>query len=194
MATLKVFHSDHEILGQMISDFTGAIGSDQFHSLIEKYGYRKVDPKQWYSLQQFLDFTEDLRKQSGGRLNLVSIGISMAMNGVFPPDLDQMPILEILKLIPLSYPLNNRGTNIGYVKAEILTAMHVKFMIKNPYSEDMIYGTTYGIMKRFATPQKLSFTVYYDENVPRREEGGEETIIHIEWREKYNHRADFYFK
>ncbi len=52
--------------------------------------------------------------------------------------------------------------------------------VTGPYPDDLVYGVVFGFARRLLPPD-VYFTVYYDAALPRRDEGGIETVIHVEW-------------
>jgi hypothetical protein len=46
--------------------------------------------------------------------------------------------------------------------------------------DDLEYGILYGFAKRFLAGTQ--FTVWYDEDLPRMDQGGDQTVIHVKWK------------
>jgi hypothetical protein len=78
-----------------------------------------------------------------------------------------------------AYRMNYRGTDIGEVRAERVDDTHVRIIIRSFEPDNLWYGNMHGLMRRFARGSR--WTVYFDPDVPRREQGGEVTIIHVRW-------------
>jgi hypothetical protein len=114
-------------------------------------------------------------------LDLVSIGMKLVECAPMPPQFASLPILAILQSAPAAYKLTDRGTDPGDIRCEVVADKHVKLYFRLPDPDDQLYGITYGYMRRFASPRGIRFTVYYDKEALRREEGGEYTIIHVTW-------------
>jgi hypothetical protein len=57
---------------------------------------------------------------------------------------------------------------------------HVILTVRSFEPDTLWYGNIYGLMRRFAAGRE--FTVYFDEDQPRHETGGETTLIHVTWK------------
>ncbi|MBI5958326.1 MAG: hypothetical protein HY866_06320 [Chloroflexi bacterium] len=181
MAPYKLFHPDHEYLGQVLMDFQNAVEGESIHSIFKKHGLTNIQPQAWYPAQMFINILNDMKEsRTMQMLDFVSIGMKQVENAVMPPGLAQLPLIDILRSMDTAYQMNNRGTDIGEIRCEVIDAHHVRLIFRVPQPDDIWYGVCYGYMRRLA-PEGTHFTVYYDEHQPRREDGGEITIIHISW-------------
>jgi len=180
MPHYQLFHPDTEILGQAILDFETALGSERFRPILEKHGLTRIDAQTWYPAQKWLDALSEIAETSTAMLDFVSLGIRQLELAVMPPEFEQMPLLEVLESLDAAYRLNYRGTDIGGIRVEVVDGKHVKVIIRSFEPDNLWYGNMHGLMRRFAPPGSR-WTVYFDPDVPRREQGGEETVIHIKW-------------
>ncbi len=178
MRHFTAFHPDHMMYGQNILAHERAIGSDRIHPLLEKHGLAQIDPQAWYPVQKWLDVLSDMADEGGAMFDFVSVGMKMVDNAIFPPELEKLPLLEVLKMVDKVYPMNNKGTDVGYVRCEVVNDKHVKMYVRVPAPDDEWYGIIYGYVRRFA-PKGAHFTVHYDRDIPRRDQGGDVTIIHV---------------
>jgi hypothetical protein len=80
----------------------------------------------------------------------------------------------------VSIGAHNRGADIGYIDARVQNDQHITMFDCTPYPDEFVYGAYFGMAKRFL-PAVRRMSVYYDEELPRRETGGKSTIVHIEW-------------
>lgn len=65
--------------------------------------------------------------------------------------------------------------------SDLLADDHILLHFNNvPYPDDIMYGLVFGCTWRIL-PEQQQFSVYYDENLFTREQGSEETIIHVTW-------------
>ena len=103
-----------------------------------------------------------------------------AEQAMVPPQFSQMNLGDVLMGVTQVFDLNNRGSDYGSCKAEKVGDKHVKVTLRAATPDDIWYGVFYGFVRRFA-PKGVHFTVKYDSDIPRRENGGEFTIIHITW-------------
>jgi hypothetical protein len=180
MSHYKVFHPDHEIRGQLLVDCENAIGRSRTRPLFEKHGLVNIDPQAWYSEQQWLDVLSDMADLGDPMFDFVSLGIKIAENVTFPPGFDSLPLLTVLQNGSRVFHMNSRGSETGEITVETLNDKHVKLAFRVPDPDDFWYGIVFGYVRR-CMPKGTHFTVFYDKEIPRREQGGEVTIIHVEW-------------
>lgn len=57
---------------------------------------------------------------------------------------------------------------------------HITLTVKTPYPDNFIYGVRCGEAQRFLTSGTRP-TVTFDEQIQRRGQGGEATIVHVRW-------------
>ncbi len=176
-----VFSADHEFPGQVIIDLANAVGSEEIMPYFKKHGLTNIDPKAWYPQQKLLDIYNEMEtSKSGTMFDFVSIGMKEAEQAILPAQFQSLPLLSILQGVGEVFKLNNRGTDPGDLKCEVVTDKHVKMVLRATTPDNLWYGIFYGYVRRLA-PKGTHFTVYFDENVPRRDNGGDVTIIHITW-------------
>jgi len=148
---------------------------------LAEYGFEQLEPDEWYPYQLWLDVMNDLVEQEGfASPTFVSIGLKIIETADFPPGLDELPFQEILARWDDAYLMNNRGPGIGAHRCEVVDGHHVKVIKTTPLPDDFEYGVAYGFARRFL-PAGTHFTIYYDEEAARMDQGGEETIIHVVW-------------
>jgi len=177
MSRYQVFHPDHESKGQTLIDLANAIDAEEFLPILEKHGLTSIDPDSWYPQQRQLDALSEIAELSGGMYDLVSLGLKMAETAAMPPQFETLSLQEVLMHGDIAYRMTDRGTDPGDVKAEILNDKHFRITLRVPDPDDLWYGIVYGYMRRFS-PKGTRFTVYYDQDIPRREQGGKVTVIH----------------
>lgn len=183
MPKYEAFGPDAEVLGQNVLAFVECTNSDNIRPFLERHGLDEIDPERWYPMQDFLDVLNDMENEVGGAaaLDFVSIGLQLIETAVFPPEVDELSLEEIMLGWNESYQLNNRGAHIGDFDTELVVDKHLKITTRIPYPDDYNYGVFYGAAKRWL-PENTPFTVYYDEEAPRRDiDGSQSTIVHIEW-------------
>ena len=96
------------------------------------------------------------------------------------PNLNPCPCSRFLQSVESVFKLNNRGTDPGEVRCEVVDDHYVKITLRVVTPDDLWYGIFYGYVRRFARKGQ-QFTVRYDPDVPRRDNGGSVTILHITW-------------
>jgi hypothetical protein len=111
---------------------------------------------------------------------MVSLGIASAQLSYknLPPELQKLSLLEFLERYDELIRRGTRSADSGEVTIKTVNDHHFVVTYRVPYPDDVFYGFFYGLAKLFR-PQDKGFTVNYDETMPRREEGGKATTIHI---------------
>ena len=182
MPDWQVFSADHEIPGRILIDLANAVGSDEILPFYQAHGLNHIDPEAWYPQQTVLDIYSDMASHKGGTMfDFVSIGIKEAEQANIPPRFQSLPLLANLQAIGEVFKLNNRGSDCGEITCETVDDHHVRMVMRIPQPDDIWYGIFYGYVKRFVPPG-TDFTVSYDPDIPRRDKGGRQTIIHIRWK------------
>ncbi|GIK65462.1 MAG: hypothetical protein BroJett018_32560 [Chloroflexota bacterium] len=177
MAEYIAFDDQVEVVGRSALFFFSAIGNG-IQPFIEKHHLTNIDPQGWYPLQAFLDIYREIAQIPGGMFDLVSIGMRIPEEAIFPPDIDS--IESALMSIDTAYHMNHRGGDIGYYQATLVQPRHFVIECRNPYPSDLDYGLIYGLVRRFRPP-KTNFTVWRDENLPSRKNGAESCTFHVTW-------------
>jgi hypothetical protein len=172
--------SDAQTLGRALIAFFDCINADEILPVLEKHGFEKLEPEQWYSANTFLQIMDELAELPGVTDNLVSIGMKISENAVYPPEFAQMPLPKILGVANTGYQMNNRGKDIGWMRAEVIDDRHIKIHCRIPWPDDFMYGSLYGNVRRFA-PKGTRFTLKYEDPKKRRDNGSEETVYDLTW-------------
>jgi len=169
-----------EVLGAPLIANIENINADEIMPYLRKHHLDHVNPDKWYPLIDFLDVLNDMAEGHNLSSRLVGIGVEIFRTIKMPPELEHASLPEILNTWNDLYHMQHRGGDIGYVKVEQVDSTHYKTIHKNLYPDDMLYGVAYGMARRFA-PKGSNYKVYYDEKVQRADDGGKETVIHIQW-------------
>lgn len=180
MTKYRVFHPDHEIIGHVVQDIEAAIGGEHLYPIFAKHGLAKVDPNSWYSMQDFLNALKELDEGGNAIFDLVSAGMNTVENLVVPPEFTSLSPFDMLAQSDALYHTHSRGTDIGYIAVEQVANSHVVLTYHAPLPDDYWYGIVYGFCRRFFPPHTAA-KVYFDTTMLRREEGGEDTVIHVTW-------------
>jgi hypothetical protein len=95
--------------------------------------------------------------------------------------LQQLSFGEFLALYgKVLYPSRHRNGDAGTISAEQVEENHVKVVLDIYYPDDLMYGIFYGLARLFL-PEESRYTIMYDENHVRKDQGGDTTIIHVMW-------------
>jgi hypothetical protein len=149
--------------------------------LVEKYGFEEIDPDGWYPLSEFQNLLTDLVTHPNQAFNLVAIGMGIAQYALMPPGFENMPFEQWVKGWNDHYQTNFRNGPVGEKTAVRVGNQHYKVIHEGTtMPDDLEYGVLYGFAKRLL-PRGTSFTVWYDENIPRMDDGGNQTVLHVKW-------------
>lgn len=177
MAEFVSFDPDVEVLGQsMLCVVAGMTKSAR--PLLEKYGLDKLQPEEWYPLQPILDFYREIYRSKSALVNLVSTGMKVPDNAVFPPEIDT--IQKAFLSLDEAYHMNHRGGEIGNYHAEIVGDRHIVVRAHTPFPCDLDYGIMLGLARRFK-PKNAILNMYHDAETSCRKRGAEECVYHIHW-------------
>lgn len=134
-----------------------------------------------FTAQHFLYHLDELNSRNETK-NMVAIGMSVAQEMIVPPELANPQLSTILWLWNDLFHLQHQdGTNmLGYVKTEQLGETHYRTTHDHLYPDDFVYGLAYGLARRFL-PSGTSFQVKYVEDKPRKDYGGDITVIDVMW-------------
>lgn len=154
--------------------------ADQIAPYLSTYHLINLREDQWYPLQNLLDLFNDLNK-SHLVPSFVAIGMSIANVALMPDSLNQPTLPQVLEGWNEHYQVNHRNGYIGRKITQKLEEKHYLLTLDGGvYPDDLEYGVVYGFAKRFL-PAETPFTVWYDEDVKRLDEGGTKTVIHVKW-------------
>jgi len=175
------FDPDAEVAGYSMRSLILCLNQEHIQPVLEKLGLTEIDPDEWYPLQTWLDVFNEMQAGSISTMfDFVSIGMKVIELAKIPPDVANEDYEAIVLRHNDTYHNQHRGGDIGEYRVEKVDEGHIRVAVRTPYPEDFAYGVLYGQARRFL-PEDTRFVVSFDENLPRRSQGGEETIIHIEW-------------
>ncbi len=169
-----------ELTGQTVRAFFANLNSDEIRPYLDEYGIHNVDPAGWYSLKDLLEIMNVIAQHEDAGYNFVAIGVSAADLSPLTPEVEHMPFSKFLEIYADIYHSRHRGGDAGRVEVEPVGSHHAALILQVPYPDDVMYGLIYGFARRILPPGH-GFMVYYDENTLHKDDGGAETIIHIEW-------------
>jgi hypothetical protein len=179
MAQFVAFDPHVEVIGIAILAVTEGMTqeADIAHAVMAAHGLDPVVPDQWYSQQEWLYVLKEIAEGANNAMfNLVSIGMKIPENALFPPGIDSA--IAALQSIDVAYHMNHRGGEIGNYKTTVIDDRNVDFLCENPYPDDFDYGIIYGMARRFCPPN-LIFSVYHDNEAPCRKKGANSCTYHV---------------
>jgi hypothetical protein len=180
MRTITVEPST-EIIGATVLSLVQNMTAADFAPLLSKYGFDKIDPDKWYPLQDFVDLLAELTQHPKLTLSLVAIGMSIAEVAPMPPELVNAPFSKLVEGWNEHYHASTRNGEVGDKTTIKVADRHYKIVHDQTIMpDDLEYGVLYGFAQRFLPPN-TQFDVWFDEDVPRMDEGGDQTILHVSW-------------
>lgn len=165
-----------EVLGINMLALINNLQANEIQPLLEAHNLTNIDPDTWYPAKRWLELFNDAMQRPGSMGNLVAVGMAVATNLPLPPNMQDLE--SVLSAWDDLYHMQHRGGDIGYVALEKRSDKHFVSIHNHLYPDDFNYGLAYGFAKRLLPPG-TGFTVKYDDDEPRQDEGGERTLIHI---------------
>ncbi|NDJ77923.1 MAG: hypothetical protein GYB65_16865 [Chloroflexi bacterium] len=179
MSQVYQFDPEAKVIGQVLFIFPENQQAEKMRPLLERFGFATLDPEAWYRVQDVVGLFEAITTGSEAMFNLVSIGMEIAQKAVLPADLAALSAEEFFPIIGQVYQLQHQG-DVGYVTTNGVEPTHFAIEIVSPYPDDFWYGCIYGWARRYL-PEGTAFVVEYDPDIPRRDNGGDTTVIHVSW-------------
>lgn len=181
MSYYQAFDPATELVGHSVLAFTTNIMHEDIAEILEKHNLAQVDPSRWYSLQKVLDVLSDISRETNSMSNFVSIGMAAAKHGyeAMPDAAKGLPLDAFLKHYTIAYKDRLRNGDVGEVEFEKVNDKHYILRLRVPFPDDVFYGVIYGYVRLFR-PQNQSFSVKYDDRIPRRDQGGDVTVLHVQ--------------
>jgi hypothetical protein len=170
-----------QVSGASILSTIKNLKSADMAPVVKKYGFEDVQSDQWYPLEDFHRCLHEVEQLPSASLNLVAIGMAAADYAHMPPELGVPTFPQMVEGWDEHYQANFRDGDVGHKTTVKVGPQHYKVVHENTMMpDDLEYGVMYGFAKRFLPPG-TQFTVWYDEDIPRLDEGGDQTVIHVNW-------------
>ncbi len=178
----QAFDPHAEVRGAVLLSLIDCVQKEEIAPFLEKHGLPAIDPEKWYPMQNWLDVLGDIRGASSenAQFDFVCIGMKVSERVKRPPGFERLPYEEVVMNHNQIYQAQHRGGEVGGYSVEKAGDRHITLTVKTPYPDDFIYGVMCGEAQRFLPPGTRP-TVSFDEQVPRRDQGGDVTIIHVRW-------------
>lgn len=180
---MRKFHvqAGTQVSGATVISVIENVNASEIAPLVQKYGYQDIEPDQWYPLEDFHRFFYELQQRPGMMSNLVAIGMGIARTALMPPGLTNPTFEQMVEAWDDHYQSNFRNGDVGHKTTILVAPQHYQIVHKNTMMpDDLEYGVLYGFAKRFLPPG-TSFTVWYDEDIPPMDRGGDQTVLHVSW-------------
>jgi hypothetical protein len=169
-----------ELNGSSMHSLLASINRNDFLDILEKNGLAHIDVDKWYPVQQMLNVFNEMDKREGHMMNLVSIGMAVATDPEsMRTSTEGTSVVNFVKAYGQRWTTLHRNGDPGTIEVETQDDKHFVLTARVPYPDDLMYGILYGWLRRLKPPN-VRFTVRYDESQPRRDQGGDSTVIHIQ--------------
>lgn len=181
MSHYQSFDPATELVGYSVLAFTTNITHEDIAEILEKHHLAQIDPNRWYSLQKVLNVLNDISEEANSMSNFVSIGMAAAQRGyeTLSDEAKRLPLGTFLKQYGMAYKARLRNGDVGEVETEEVNDKHYILRLRVPFPDDVFYGVIYGYVRLFR-PQNQSFSLKYDDRIPRRDQGGDVTVLHVQ--------------
>lgn len=178
----QAFDPQAEVRGAIILSLIDCVQEEEIAPFLQKHGLLSIDPEGWYPMQSWLDLLSDIRSASAENalFDFVCIGMKVSERVKLPPGFERLSYEELVMNRNQIYQAQHRGGDIGGYSVEKAEDNHIAIAAKTPYPDDLIYGVMCGEAQRFLPPGARP-AVTFDEQLPRRDQGGEVTVIHVRW-------------
>lgn len=182
------FSPNAQVLGQTVLAFVECTNKANImpylsrQGFLGRHGFEPIRAEKWYPLQSWLYVLSDLSEESAhsAMFDFVSIGMKMLETSLFPAEFHTLSIEEVFQQWNDFYLMNHQGDDVGEFITEVIDEKNIRITARIPYPDDLFYGLFYAITRQFL-PRGTRFTLSYDEEIPRRDEGGDVTIYDIVW-------------
>lgn len=169
-----------EFIGQNVRAFIENLQEIEVKPIVAKYGFENVDPNSWYPANKWMDAMNEMAKNPNFSSNMVAIGMKIGEIVPMPPTMPNPTLGEVLMAWDGIYQFIHRGGDAGKIVCEKVDDKHFKTTHTDLYPDDFTYGIVYAYSRRFL-PRGSHFKVFYDPQVTPRDQGGDVTIIHVQW-------------
>ncbi|HML21219.1 MAG TPA: hypothetical protein PKD09_06210 [Aggregatilinea sp.] len=170
-----------EISGASLSSILENSQGGDMRALAAKFGLEDIRADAWYPLQKALEFWDELSNHPNLMSNLVATGLAIVDNALVPEGLAGASFEDWVKGWDAHYQANFRNADVGHKSAVKVSPGHYMIVLDGTViPDDLEYGVLYGFARRLL-PSSSEFTVWYDENETPMDEGGDRTILHVEW-------------
>lgn len=154
---------------------------NHYLNILEKHGLSKINKDTWYPVQNLLGVINDINERRSAIIDFISIGLAAGDNSLLPPEVQNLSFRDFFLAYGETYQRIYRNGDPGEIQVEMVEDNHLEItLIDVPYPDDLMYGVLYGFACRFANDGE-QFTLDYDDQHPRRDKGGDYTIIHLTW-------------
>lgn len=170
-----------EVIGRVMMPYFGNISPEIAAPLVIKYNLINIRPDQWYPLQPWLNFINDMAAHPDFATNMISVGIKVAEYATAAPRMAGLTLGHVLEGWDANFRANFRSGDVGHITAEKVNAQFYRTIHQHVYPDDINYGMLYGFAHAML-PKEAEFTVWYEDYNHRLDRGdGDRTVICVRW-------------
>ncbi len=170
---------DGEVLGAGISAIFNHRRRNEVLDSLVYHGADYLDPETWYPVDKFINIFTEWQTMPDTSTNIISVGMAMIYHLEWPGDTDRLDLTGRLAALGDLHSMYHRGDVGGYA-TRVESLNHIVYTENTIWPDDMIYGFIYGAAQHFL-PDGTRFTLMYDPQAPRQDQGGHSTILHLKW-------------
>jgi hypothetical protein len=181
MPHYQAFDPRAEMTGLSVLSFTRSILHEDIAAILKRRHLDNIDSQAWYPVQSLLDVFSEISEVSNTSSIFISIGVAAAQLGLeaLPPAMKTLSLPEFFVQYEAVWASRHRNGDGGSVTCTQVDDHHLILTVKTPYPDDVFYGAIYAYTRYFC-PQDKVFSLSYDKTVPTRDNGGDETLIHVQ--------------
>lgn len=151
-------------LGANLKALTDNLKGEVTQPIMQKFNLEQIDPSEWHNAQIHLDALREIEARCTFE-ELVAVGIKTAEFFPLPPEIDSME--KFLEASPQMAQLFMRDTDPAEgIRVEKLSNTHYRMILNLPLPPCVMYGGTYGMLKRVKKPHQVPVIVITDDSTP----------------------------
>ncbi len=171
--------TEAELTGSSLSALSTNLLAETILPILKKHHLSEIVSNRWYSQQVPLDILYEVKTSGEELLALVAVGqqvIEVIDSAQLPP---VETFFEGLSLLSSIYDLNhrNKAANDQIIVTEINPHL-IQVTNSTPYPDDLIYGYTHSLARRFAGRNLTPIVQYTDID---KVDGDENMVINVEF-------------
>ena len=182
---MRVYKCDPELktAGVTMLAYIDNIHGEIYKPLLAKYGIEEIDPDGWYPVQYICDVFNDIVKNGDASSSFIALGMQIAEQSVFPPELEKPTMPMMLLGWNDHYVANHKDGDLPPVETVRLGDQDFQLVLHpdHIYPFDLVYGLAWGFCKQLLPPN-TEFKVSYDEKYSPYVENAEKVVISITWK------------
>ena len=132
----STFDLDSEVIGFTLIAFIECSRKDEIEPILKRHNLTTVDPQKWYPIKTWLNVLSDISEKGEAMFDFVSIGMRMAEDIPYPPEVLELPFEAIMQTSNEDYQSNHRG-DAGEIISKLVGDRHLTLTYRTPYPDDL---------------------------------------------------------